>query len=144
MTLKRYFFIFMCVATLPACGNQYWYRGDSISLNHGDAVRSNIAVQVPDPWPKNSDNTNIPMDPVKAQYAIECYRLGKKPSDSLGPFNMAYGMGGRGSGGSDTSCQETGAKPTAPQGTENLNIQRQNNETGNLAPTKEEGAPSKQ
>ena len=102
------------VILLSACSNQYWTRSDSIYLSHGDAVRSNIAVQVPDPWPKKSENTNIPMDPVKSQHAIECYRLGQKPSDPLGPlasgFKSSAGDGGGGGGGSSQAqgCQQTG------------------------------------
>ena len=135
MIILRFSLTLLIAASISGCGNQYWYRGDSISLNHGDAVRSNIAVQVPDPWPKKSENTNIPMDPVKAQYAVDCYRLGKKPSDSLGTgtwgFNTSANRGG-GQGGGATTCQETGAKPAAPEGTRNWNIERSNNETGNV------------
>jgi hypothetical protein len=59
---------------LGACSNQYWQRTDTINFSAGDAVATNIAVQVPDPWPKRSTDTRIPMDPVKATNAIERYR----------------------------------------------------------------------
>jgi len=93
---------------ISGCNDQYWRRSDSIYLNHGDAVRSNIAVQVQDPWPKGSDNTNIPMDPVKAQAAIECYRQGAHAGDPLGSASMGFkstaGGAGGGGGASNIRC----------------------------------------
>ena len=105
----------MSCFSIAGCNDQYWRRSDSIYLQHGDAVRSNMAVQIPDPWPKGSDNTNIPMDPVKARNAIECYRLGQKTADPLGSVTMGYkstagGGGGGGSGGS--ACQSAGGQAT--------------------------------
>jgi type IV pilus biogenesis protein CpaD/CtpE len=61
--------------TLGAC-NAYLERKDTIAFSAGDAVASNAAVEIADPWPRNSQNTNIPMDGVKAQRAIERYRDG--------------------------------------------------------------------
>lgn len=106
--------------SLLGCNEQYWTRSDSIYLSHGDAVRSNLAVQVPDPWPKNSENTNIPLDPVKAQHAMECYRTGRKPSDPLGPiaggFRAGSGMGqGAGGAAATDGCQQTGPSPVVSQ-----------------------------
>lgn len=59
-----------------ACSNEYYVRGDSIRFNAGDAVATNLAVQIPNPNPPRSNDTNIPMDGVKAQKAIERYRAG--------------------------------------------------------------------
>lgn len=64
-----------------ACSNEYYVRGDRIRFEAGDAVATNIAVQVPHPNPPRSNDTNIPMDGVKAQKAIERYRNGDKKSD---------------------------------------------------------------
>jgi len=96
--------------SIAGCNDQYWRRSDSIYLNHGDAVRSNIAVQVQDPWPKGSENNNIPMDPVKAQTAIECYRQGAHAGDPLGSESMGFkstagGSAGGGGGASSSTCQ---------------------------------------
>ena len=129
MKIKLHLFIFVSSLILTGCGNQYWTRNDAIYLHTGDAVRSNIAVQVPDPWPKKSENTNIPMDPVKAQYAVNCYRLGRRPSDSLGGGEWGYASNSRGigaQGGASTTCQETGAKAVAPEGTSNRNVSSSN------------------
>ena len=116
--------VFSSCLLLVGCGNQYWTRNDEIYLHTGDAVRSNIAVQVPDPWPKKSENTNLPMDPVKAQYAVNCYRLGRRPSDSLGGGDWGYKASASGvssQSGASTTCQETGAQAVAPEGTRNNN-----------------------
>jgi type IV pilus biogenesis protein CpaD/CtpE len=61
-----------CVV-LSAC-NQYLERKDTLTFAAGDAVASTAAVQIADPWPKASRNTNIPMDGVKAQRAMQTYR----------------------------------------------------------------------
>lgn len=106
---------------IGGCSNQYWTRADSIYLSHGDAVRSNIAVQVPDPWPKKSENTNIPMDPVKSQHAVECYRLGQKPSDPLGPIASSFKSNSGGTGGGSSAqqgCQQTGPNSSVYQSQE--------------------------
>lgn len=65
--------------SLGACSNQYFERKDTINFSLGEAVATNSAVQIPDPWPRRSADTNIPMDPVKAQNAIDRYR---KPEDA--------------------------------------------------------------
>lgn len=77
-------------SNLTGCANDYWTRSDSIYLSHGDAVRSNAAVQIPDPWPARSADTNIPMDPAKATRAMDCYRIGQKPADQLGAYSSSF------------------------------------------------------
>jgi hypothetical protein len=108
---------------LSSCDNQYWTRNDSIHIGHGDAVESNMAAHIRDPSPKLSENTNIPMDPVKKRIAKNCYLLGQKPSDPLGELARdfssggsgggkgdvtVYAGGGGGGGGGDAACKEIG------------------------------------
>lgn len=62
-----------CLA-LAACDNQYFERKDTLTLGVGDAVASNNAVQVQDPWPRRSQNDRIPMDGGKAEAAMARYR----------------------------------------------------------------------
>jgi type IV pilus biogenesis protein CpaD/CtpE len=82
-----------CLA-LSAC-NQYLERKDTITMSAGDAVAANEAAQVIDPWPRHSQNNNIPMDGVKAQRAIQQYRSngvnGQPPSG--GPPSGGGGPG---------------------------------------------------
>jgi type IV pilus biogenesis protein CpaD/CtpE len=76
------------IFALGAC-NAYLERKDTITFSAGDAVASNAAVQIGDPWPRNSQNANIPMDGVKAQSAIERYRDG---ANGGGPVNGGRNM----------------------------------------------------
>ena len=113
MMKKKTYIVSTIIFVLGGCNNTYWTRQDAINFNHGDAVRSNIAVMVPDPWPKGSENNNIPMDPVKAANSIKCYRLGQAPSDPLGNGSWDYkvGSGVQGGGGATgAGCQATGAR----------------------------------
>ncbi len=66
----------VAVFGLAACSNTYYERKDTVTFGHGDAVQSNIAIQTPDPWPKRSQDTKIPMDPIKAAQAMYRYRCG--------------------------------------------------------------------
>ncbi|WP_442753903.1 hypothetical protein ACNHKD_12975 [Methylocystis sp. JAN1] len=66
----------MAGVSAGACSNEYYFRSDSIRFEAGDAVATNLAVQIPNPRPPRSQDTNIPMDAVKAQKAIEKYRNG--------------------------------------------------------------------
>ncbi len=66
---------------LGACSNQYFERKDTIAFSAGDAVAANEAIQIRDPWPRSSQNTNIPMDGVKAELAMRKYRYGQLQSN---------------------------------------------------------------
>jgi hypothetical protein len=66
-----------CLA-LSSC-NQYLERKESVTMSAGDAVAANEAVQTIDPWPRYSQDTNIPMDGVKAVFAVRKYQ-GLKPN----------------------------------------------------------------
>jgi hypothetical protein len=65
---------------VPAYYNRYrvlapdWFeRRDSVTLQHGDAVRSNQAIQMVDPWPPYVANRNIPYSGIKMDQAIDRY-----------------------------------------------------------------------
>jgi hypothetical protein len=65
---------------VPAYYNRYrvlapdWFeRRDSVTLQHGDAVRSNKAIQMVDPWPPYVANRNIPYSGIKMDQAIDRY-----------------------------------------------------------------------
>lgn len=79
---------------LNACSNMYYERKDAITLSGGDSVETNKVLQVADPWPKGSQNTNIPMDPVKAAQAMYKYRCGTGSGGISGGFGSMGGGGG--------------------------------------------------
>jgi hypothetical protein len=68
--------------TLTACGqyteDRYLVRRDTVTSSAGDAVASNSAVQIPTPWPRNSNNPNIPFDGEKSSLAVKRYREDKE------------------------------------------------------------------
>ncbi len=49
-------------------------RRDTISPSFGNALASNTALQMVDPWPKYVENTRIRTDGTKASNAIDSYR----------------------------------------------------------------------
>ncbi|MCI0598841.1 MAG: hypothetical protein L0Y50_08435 [Beijerinckiaceae bacterium] len=66
--------------TVPACADpyiaeRYVMRKDTLTFSAGDAVDSNLAIQIPDPWPRNSQDTNIAFDGEKIRRAVKCYRI---------------------------------------------------------------------
>lgn len=60
---------------LSGC-NQYWERKETVYFGAGDAVAANSAIQVADPWPAGSRNTNIAFDGQHTANAIQRYRTG--------------------------------------------------------------------
>ncbi|MDE2285802.1 MAG: hypothetical protein KGK33_14420 [Hyphomicrobiales bacterium] len=63
-------------AMLAGCSDPGLYldRRDTIALSAGDAIEANKAVQVVDPWPAYSGNTNIAFNGQRMQSAVERYR----------------------------------------------------------------------
>jgi hypothetical protein len=64
----------------PAYYNRYrvlapdWFEHrDSVTLQHGDAVASNKAIQMADPWPPYVANRNIPNSGIRMDQAIDRY-----------------------------------------------------------------------
>lgn len=89
---------------------QYRGRRDSITSQHGDSVRQNIAVQTIDPWPKHARDTTIGLDGHRALLAAERYRANKViPPKGLATQSVSTGNGagagpgGNGSGGGNSN-----------------------------------------
>ena len=64
--------------TLAACDRymeeRYLVRRDAVTSSAGDAVATNSAVQIPTPWPRGSNNTNIAFDGEKIGGAVKAYK----------------------------------------------------------------------
>lgn len=69
------------------CSQLYLDRRDSIALSAGDAIAANQAVQVIDPWPPRSGNTNLVFNGQRMQAAAERYRTNTvvPPVDPMAP-----------------------------------------------------------
>jgi hypothetical protein len=61
-------------ATLGGCSDMYFDHREGVTLEGGDAVAANEAMQTIDPWPARSGNTNIAFNGQRMQSAIERYR----------------------------------------------------------------------
>jgi len=61
-------------AMLGGCSDLYMDRRDQVGPSAGDALRANMAMQTPDPWPAHSGNTNIAFNGQRMQTAVERYR----------------------------------------------------------------------
>ena len=72
--------------TIGGCSQLYLDRRDAIALSAGDAIAANQAVQVIDPWPPRSGNTNIAFSGQRMQAAAERYRTNTivPPVDPMG------------------------------------------------------------
>jgi hypothetical protein len=73
--------------TIGGCSQLYLDRRDSLALSAGDAIAANEAVQVIDPWPPRSANTNLVFNGQRMQAAAERYRSGTvvQPVDPMAP-----------------------------------------------------------
>lgn len=73
--------------TIGGCSQIYLDRRDTIALSAGDAIAANQAVQVIDPWPPRSGNTNIVFNGQRMQAAAERYRSNTivQPVDPMAP-----------------------------------------------------------
>jgi hypothetical protein len=72
---------------IGGCSQIYLDRRDSLALSAGDAVAANQAVQVIDPWPRRSGNTNLVFNGQRMQSAAERYRTNTvvQPVDPMAP-----------------------------------------------------------
>jgi type IV pilus biogenesis protein CpaD/CtpE len=61
-------------ASTAGCADMYYDRRETISLQTGDAVASNRAAQMIDPWPPEAADRNIPANGGRMQRAIDRYR----------------------------------------------------------------------
>lgn len=72
---------------IGGCSQIYLDRRDSIALSAGDAIAADQAVQVIDPWPPRSGNTNLVFNGQRMQAAAERYRSNTvvPPADPMAP-----------------------------------------------------------
>jgi hypothetical protein len=64
----------MLGVTLGGCSDMYFDRRDTIAFGGGDAVAADQVMQMNDPWPPQSGNTQLATNGQRMQSAIERYR----------------------------------------------------------------------
>lgn len=71
--------------TLAGCSEMYFDRRDTVVLGGGDAVATDQAMQMNDPWPPASRHTAIAANGQRMQSAVERYRtnLVTQPVDPM-------------------------------------------------------------
>src|SRR5947209_163922 len=65
MTMPASVTILICVL-LTGCSD-YLEHKDTVRFNSGDAVATNAAIQIPDPWPPASRNTNLTVQGARGE-----------------------------------------------------------------------------
>ena len=84
---------------LPTAGcTDYLARRDSLGFGAGNAVQTNLAVHVIDPWPRNAQSTNATTNGERLARAVERYRNPQTNSAAAGQTAATPGAG-FGSGG---------------------------------------------
>ncbi|TME74907.1 MAG: hypothetical protein E6I47_15860 [Chloroflexi bacterium] len=80
----------LMAALLGACSDIYYDRREGVSFQAGNAVASNVAVDV-DPWPTAAANRKIAGNGQLVQGAIERYRTNKVvPPQGTGTSSVKY------------------------------------------------------
>jgi hypothetical protein len=105
-------------AVLAGCSDLYYDRRDTIVLYGGDSIAANSAMQVIDPWPPYSSNTNIPFNGQRAQAAIDRYRNGKVkvPVDPTTSDVQNQQLSGTNAALQTTAASASTSAPPAPPG----------------------------
>lgn len=92
----------------------YTRRSLTISPGAGNAQAANTALQTSSPWPRYSNNTNIPGNGAQMVKAVRQFECGKRPAlaepsggAAIGiQINNTSGGGGGGEGQQDNHCGE--------------------------------------
>lgn len=61
-------------AALSGCSESYLDRRDTVALGVGDAIAADSVMQMNDPWPRRSGDTQLAVNGQRMQSAIERYR----------------------------------------------------------------------
>ena len=107
----------LVAATLAGCSDIYYDRRETIAYGADDAVASNKAIHIIDPWPRHSANRNLVFNGERMQAAVECYRKGRVITPSSAMTSSTYT---KSSGDQVTSCPEKVAAPPAPAVVNNI------------------------
>lgn len=100
-------------AMLAGC-SEYTDHRDTISLNGGNAIATNIVTQTVDPWPAVSADKNIAFNGQKMQSAVQRYRTGTIIQPASTGTSGTYQQQ-QGSSGNPTPADPSGGPPPAPK-----------------------------
>jgi hypothetical protein len=81
---------------------RYMLRSDRMTMSSGDAKEVNAMAHIPTPWPRGVSDRRIFSDSAHMQNALDRYRRGARPPDSMpdvSPPDGAMGISVGGNGG---------------------------------------------
>jgi hypothetical protein len=88
----RTFAALVMLTALAGCSDIYYDRRETVAFGGNDAVASNIATQMKDPWPVTAANRNHGTDGAVMVTAVERYRTGRViPPRGTGTSSSGYG-----------------------------------------------------
>jgi hypothetical protein len=90
--MRRVIVLGLLGAALAGCSDIYYDRRETIAFGGNDAVATNIATQMVDPWPATAAIRNHSTDGAVMVSAVERYRTGKViPPRGTGTSSSGYG-----------------------------------------------------
>jgi hypothetical protein len=92
----------------------YLQRTALVSTTGGDAQAANIAMQTPTPWPRYSNDTNIPANGARIAKAITRYESGSSSSSGGDSAASSATNPGGSSGAAPTTGASTGMSASPP------------------------------
>jgi hypothetical protein len=94
MSVPRLILALAFISGVSGC-SEYLDRKDTLLLGAGDAVETNIATHVADPWPAEARSRDFAISGERSQIAVERYRTRAQPSgpSSGGLVNINVGAG---------------------------------------------------
>jgi hypothetical protein len=92
----------------------YLQRTALVSPTGGDAQAANIAMQTSTPWPRYSNNTNIPANGARVVKAVNRYESGSSGAGASDSATPGAANPGGSAGGGPTNGPSTGMTVTPP------------------------------
>ena len=92
----------------------YLHRTPLVATSGGDAQAANIAMQTATPWPRYSNDTNIPVNGARIVKAINRYETGSAGAGASDSATPSAANPGASAGSGPTTGPATGMAVTAP------------------------------
>lgn len=75
--LVRTFVAVILLGVLAGCSDIYYDRRETIAFGGADAIATNNAVQMENPWPAAAQSRQVAGNGIVVQSAVERYRTGR-------------------------------------------------------------------
>lgn len=113
ISTRALLWLFALAGALPAAAcAQYLDRKETAAFSAGNAVQTNVATHVIDPWPLHAWNTRIAFDGERAQRSMERFRTNRVTDPSCA---MPDERGRYPDRAGNTNCAEAPPTPVLPR-----------------------------